>query len=57
VPEEAVMSDFNWLAEFPLGFVSFSKPILKTGFLGKCVKFKNRFLKFKKPVLETRINM
>jgi hypothetical protein len=30
---------------------------LKAGFLDKCVKFENRFLKFKKPVLDTRINM
>ena len=30
---------------------------LKAGFLDKYVKFENRFLKFKKPVLDTRISI
>jgi hypothetical protein len=35
-----------------VGFVGF-----KTGFLEKCTKFENRFLQFKKPVWDPRINM
>ena len=40
-----------------LGFVRFEKPVLKTGFLDKCIKFESVFLTFKKTVLDTRINM
>jgi hypothetical protein len=35
----------------------FLKASFKNSFLDKCVKFENRFLKSKKPVLDTRINM
>jgi hypothetical protein len=48
---------FTTVIQLKLGIVGFEKPVLKTGFLDKCVKFENRFLNFKKPVLDTRINM
>ena len=38
-------------------FCRFLKAGFKIGFFYKCVKFENGFLKFKKPVLYTRINM
>jgi hypothetical protein len=42
-----------WHVPSQLGFIAFWKPILKNRFLDKCEKYENRFLKFKKPILDT----